>query len=140
MQRTWIKTSTSIFLGLVIGIVATAAFLLVAFRFWEPLITPHPSYVTQTRKSVIIVVESGIYCAAGLVFGVVNSLFVSRGARDLQVIVGASLALIILLPYTLIEGHFVPAMFIITFAMSAACGFFIKVGQLIVFRFRKIEG
>src|SRR5437867_3006804 len=136
MQPPWIKTAIRIFLGLVIGVVASAAFLIVAFRFWESLITPYPSYVTQTRKSVIFLVEIGIYCAAGLVFGIVNSLFVSRRGRDLQVIVGASLALIILLPLTLIEGHFVPGMLIITFAISAACGFFIKVGQLIIFRVR----
>jgi hypothetical protein len=139
MQRTWVKTSTRIFVGLVIGVVASAAFLIVAFRFWESIITPYPLQVTQTRKTVIFFAEIGIYCAAGLVFGIVNSLFVTREWRDLQVIVGASLAFIIAIPLTLIEGHFVPALLIITLAISAACGFFIKVGQLIVFRFRKIE-
>jgi hypothetical protein len=141
MQQTWIKATLRIFLGLVIGVAASAAFLMVALRLWESLITPYAPYVTETRKTVIFLVEIGIYCVAALVFGIVNSLFVSRGrGRDLQVIVGASLALIVLIPFTLIEGHFVPATLVITLAISAACGFFIKVGQPIVFRFRKIEG
>jgi hypothetical protein len=140
MQRTWITTSTRTFLGLVIGTVASAAFLTLAFRFWESLITPYPPFVGETRKSVNLLVEVGIVCAAGLVFGIVNSLFVSRAGRDLQVILGASLALVMLLPFTLIQGGFVPAMLIMTFGISAACGVFIRVGQLIVFRFRKTEG
>lgn len=140
MQRTWIKTASRIFLGLVVGVAASAAFLVVALRFWESLITPYPLYVTEMRRTVIFFVEIGIYCVAAFVFGIVSSLFVSRRGGDLQVIVGAILALIILIPLTLIEGHFVPAMLIIALAISTACGFSIKVGQLIVFRFRKIEG
>jgi hypothetical protein len=137
MQRASIKTLMGIFLGLLVATVVSAAFLMVAFRFWGSLITPYPLHVTETRRTVIFLVETGIYCAAGLVFGIVNSLFVSRGERDLQVMVGAGLAFIILLPLTFIEGHFVPAMLIVSSAISAACGFFIRVGQLAVFRFRK---
>ena len=65
-------------MGLVLGVVASAAFLIVAFRYWESIITPYPLQVTQTRKSVIFLVEIGIYCAAGSVFGIVNSLFATK--------------------------------------------------------------
>jgi hypothetical protein len=140
MQRMGAKTYTRIFVGLMIGVVASGAFLIAAVRFWESLIVPYPPHVTETRKLVILLVEIGIYCAAGLVFGVVNSLFVPPGGRALQVILGASLALIISLPFTFIEGSFLPSMLIIPVGIAAACAFFITVGQQIVFRFRKTVG
>ena len=140
MQGTWIKTSTMILLGLVIGVIAGAVFLILTFRFWESLVTPYPLYVTQTRKTVIFFIEIGIYCGAGLVFGIVSSLFVPSNGRDVQVIIGAGLAFILSLPFTLIEGHLASGMLLITIVISAACTFFIKLGQLFVFRFRRIEG
>jgi hypothetical protein len=135
-----LKSFIRIFFGLLIGAVVSAVFLTVVLRFWESLIVPYPAHVTDLRRTVIFFVYIGIYCATGLVFGIVNSLFVSREGRDVQTIVGGSLALIILLPFTFLEGYFVPAMLIIILAIAAACGFCIKVGQLIVFRLRKIEG
>jgi len=134
----WIKTATRLLLGFVIGAVASAGFLWAVLPRWESLITPYPPYATEIRRTLIFVGEVGIYCAAAFVFGIVNSLFVSEESRDTQVIVGAGLALIILMPLTLIEGHFVPSMLGITVVTSGACGVFIRVGQLIVFRFRKI--
>lgn len=133
VKRDWIKTLVRILLGLLIGAAASAVFLLIAFRFWESLIRPLPLHVTETRRTVIFFVEIGIYCAAGLVFGIVNSLFISRAGRDVQLIVGTTLAFIILLPFMFIEGHLVPPMLFIALAISATCGFSIKAGQFIVF-------
>jgi hypothetical protein len=138
-RRTWIRTSIRIFLGLLFGLLASGAFLIVAFRFWESLVMPFPLLVTETRRTVIFFVEISIYCITGLLFGVVNSLFVPKEWGDLQAIIGGVLALVVLLPFMFIEGHFVPGMVIIPLAIAAACGFFIRAGQLIVFRFRKSE-
>jgi hypothetical protein len=126
------KTAIRICLGVVAGVLASAVFLVVAFRFWDSIITPYPLHVTQTRKTVILFVEIGIYSATGLVFGIVNSLFVPREWHDSQIIVGASLAFIVTLPFILIEGHFVPALLIIPLLIAAACVFFIRLGQLII--------